>query len=130
MTDLLDLAIKHKDALLKLEAGTHQLIPVTAANTSSFSPQMNHFYKDVPKLGNVAVSRHAQAQMINAGITEPAFQRVPLHPIKPDIPDGAEIVWRERDDIRLVILINPTPNVDAKLVKTVYRIKPQATARR
>jgi hypothetical protein len=24
----------------------------------------NHFYRDVPKLGNVAVSRHAQASMI------------------------------------------------------------------
>lgn len=91
---------------------------------------MNHFYKDVPKLGNVAVSRHAQTQMINAAITEQSFQRVLLNPIQPDIPDGTDIVWRERDDIRIVILTNPTPNVGAKLVKTVYRIKPQAIAKR
>lgn len=129
MINLIDLAIKHKDALLKLEAGTHQLIPVTTSNNAPSGPKMNHFYKDVPKLGNVAVSRHAQAQMIEAGITELAFQRVLLNPIKPDIPDGADIVWRERDDIRIVILTNPTPNVGAKLVKTVYRIKPQATAK-
>lgn len=133
MTDLIDLAIKHKDALLKLEAGTHQLLPkdtITTANLSPSVPRMNHFYKDVPKLGNVAVSRHAQTQMINAAITEQSFQRVLLNPIQPDIPDGTDIVWRERDDIRIVILTNPTPNVGAKLVKTVYRIKPQAIAKR
>jgi hypothetical protein len=81
---------------------------------------MNHFYRSVPKLGNIAVSRHAQAR---------AFDRVLLEPIQPDIPDGVDILWRERDGIRLVILTNPTPNTGAKLVKTVYRVEAQAKAR-
>ena len=87
---------------------------------------MNHFYRNVPHLGNVAVSRHAQQRAEEDGISQEAFDRVLLTPIKPDIPDGADIVWRERDSIRLVILMNPTPNTGARLVKTVYRIESQA----
>src|SRR4051812_36324215 len=79
---------------------------------------MKHFYENVPRLGNVAVSRHAQAQMIEAGISQEAFDRVLLEPTRPDIPDGADILWRERDGLRLVILINPTPNRGAKLIST------------
>src|SRR3954466_9729450 len=79
---------------------------------------MKHFYENVPRLGNVAVSRHAQAQMIEAGIPQEAFDRVLLEPTRPDIPDGADILWRERDGLRLVILINPTPNRGAKLIST------------
>ena len=52
---------------------------------------MKHFYENVPRLGNVAVSRHAQAQMIEAGISQEAFDRVLLEPTRPDIPDGADI---------------------------------------
>ena len=87
---------------------------------------MNHFYLGVPKLGNVAVSRHAQARAEEDGISQEAFDRVLLEPIQPDIPDGTDILWRERDGIRLVILTNPTPNTGAKLVKTVYRVEAQA----
>ena len=89
---------------------------------------MKHFYGNVPRLGNVAVSRHAQAQMIAAGISQEAFDRVLLEPTRPDIPDGADILWRERDGLRLVILTNPTPNRGAKLIKTVYRVQAQARA--
>jgi hypothetical protein len=89
----------------------------------------NHFYRDVPKLGNVAVSRHAQASMIADGITQEAFDKALLQPTRPDVPDGADILWRERDGLRIVILTNPTPNTGAKLVKTVYRIEKQARAR-
>ena len=89
---------------------------------------MNHFYRDVPKLGNVAVSRHAQQRVEEEGISQEAFDRVLLTPTRPDTPDGADILWRERDGIRLVILTNPTPNTGAKLVKTVYRIEAQAKA--
>ena len=87
---------------------------------------MNHFYRNVPHLGNVAVSRHAQQRAEEDGISQEAFDRVLLTPIKPDIPDGTDIVWRERDSIRLVILMNPTPDTGARLVKTVYRIEQQA----
>jgi hypothetical protein len=91
---------------------------------------MNHFYRDVPNLGHVAVSRHAQQRAEEDGISQEAFDRVLLTPVAPDTPDGSEILWRERDGIRLVILTNPTPNTGAKLVKTVYRIEAQAKAHR
>jgi len=91
---------------------------------------MNHFYRDVPGLGNVAVSRHAQARAEEDGISQEAFDRVLLSPLTPDVQEGADIVWRERDGIRLVILMNPTPNTGAKLVKTMYRVEAQAKARK
>jgi hypothetical protein len=88
-----------------------------------------HFYRDVPKLGNVAVSRHAQASMIADGITQEAFDNALLRPTRPDIPDGADILWREREGLRIVILTNPDPPTGAKLVKTVFRVERQARAR-
>lgn len=91
---------------------------------------MQHFYKDVIRLGNVAVTRHAQAKCVEEGITEEEFKRVLLEPIKPDVPDGMDILWRERDKIRIVILTNPTPYTGAKLVKTVYRVEEQARAKK
>ena len=106
-------------ALPKVEAPAHEYEEQAG---------MNHFYRDVPKLGNVAVSRHAQQRAEEDGISQEAFDRVLLTPITPDTPDGADILWRERDGIRLVILTNPTPNTGAKLVKTVYRIEAQAKA--
>jgi hypothetical protein len=87
-----------------------------------------HFYESVKGLGNVAVSRHAQAQMDAAGITAEAFEKTLLQPVRPDVPDGTDILWRERDGLRIVILTDPTPNVGAKLVKTVYRVERQAKA--
>ena len=90
---------------------------------------MTHFYCNVPKLGNVAVSRHAQKRMEEDKISHEAFEHVLLAPVKQDIRDGTDILWRERDGIRIVILENPTPASGAKLVKTVYRIEEQAKAR-
>ena len=90
---------------------------------------MNHFYRDVLRLGNVAVSRHAQDRMARDGIPPEAFERTLLHPTRPDIADGADVLWRERDGLRIVILTNPTPNLGAKLVKTVYRVQAQSKAR-
>jgi hypothetical protein len=86
---------------------------------------LTNFYRDVPKLGHVAVSRHAQKRMRDGSISQEAFERVLLTPVTPDIRDGADIVWRERDGIRIVILEKPTPPGGAKLVKTVYRIEAQ-----
>ncbi|SDH19245.1 DUF4258 domain-containing protein [Pelagibacterium luteolum] len=89
---------------------------------------MKHYYDDVKGLGNVAVSRHAQARMADDGISQEVFERVLLNPIRPDIKDGMDVVWREREGLRIVILTDPTPNMGAVLVKTVYRVKPQANA--
>jgi hypothetical protein len=74
-------------------------------------------------LGNVAVSRHAQSQMLDAGISQEAFDRALLDPTQPDAPDGEDILWRERDGLRVVILTNPRPNRGAKLVKTPLRMR-------
>ena len=90
---------------------------------------MPHFYRNVPKLGHVAVSRHAQRRMEEDHISQEAFERALLGPVKPDIKEGADILWRERDGIRIVILENPTPPAGAKLIKTVYRVKAQAKVR-
>jgi hypothetical protein len=90
---------------------------------------MIHFYRDVPKLGHVAVSRHAQKRMEEDNISQEAFERVLLTPVKPDVREGADILWRERDGIRIVILENPTPPTGTKLVKTVYHIEAPAKAR-
>src|SRR5829696_3456255 len=87
---------------------------------------MKHYYENVPRLGNVAMSRHAQSQMAEAGISQEAFDRALFDPTQPDASDGQDILWRERHGLRLVILTNPTPNRGAKLVKTVYRVEAQA----
>ena len=93
------------------------------------SARMTHFYRNVPKLGNVAVSRHAQKRMEEDKISPKAFEHVLLTPVKQDIRDGNDILWRERGGIRIVILENPIPSTGAKLAKTVYRIEAQAKAR-
>jgi hypothetical protein len=46
-----------------------------------------HFYRDVKGLGNVAVSRHAQANMDRQGISQELFERVLLSPSKPDVQE-------------------------------------------
>jgi hypothetical protein len=49
-----------------------------------------------------------------------------VSPVKPDVREGTDILWRERDGIRIVILENPTPPSGAR---THTRIKAQAKAR-
>ena len=90
---------------------------------------MGHFFRDVKGLGNVAVSRHAQDRMRRDSIAPETFESVLLNPARPDRMDGMDVLWREGKGIRIVILTNPTPNVGAKLVKTVYRVTDQASAR-
>jgi hypothetical protein len=86
------------------------------------------YYPAVPGLGNVAVSRHAQEQAEVHGISEEIFQRVLQR--GQDRPDGMGTVWREDSGVRLVIIQRPEPFRGAALVKTVYRVERQATARK
>ena len=59
------------------------------------------------------------------------FDQALLQPTRPDVAEGNDIIWRERDGVgHLILLTNPTPNSGAKLVKRVYRVKPQAQATR
>jgi hypothetical protein len=90
---------------------------------------VQHFFKDVPKLGNVAVSRHAQERMLEEHILPETFEAVLLAPPQTDRLDSLNVLWREGRGIRIVILTNPEPDCGAKLVKTVYRVKPQADAK-
>lgn len=90
---------------------------------------MKHYFPDVPGLGNVAVSRHAQDQREVHGITEYDFEQVLLEPTQDDVHESGGILWRERDGIRLVIIERPEPFRGAKLVKTVYRVLPQKYVR-
>ena len=99
------------------------------ARTTSASPEHLGAEVNAPAASIRATQpRHAQSQMLDAGISQEAFDRALLDPIQPDVPDGQDILWRERDGLRLVILTNPTPNRGAKLVKTVYRVQAQAKA--
>ncbi len=75
-----------------------------ASATLNADLDMTHFYRNVPKLGHVAVSRHAQKRMEEDNISQEAFERVLLAPVKPDVRDGTDILWRQRDGIRIVIL--------------------------
>ena len=87
---------------------------------------MDHYLPDVPGLGNIAVSRHAQARMHEDGISEAAFRDVLMH--GDTVPDGQDVVWRQKDGIRIVILRRPEPFAGAMLAKTVYRIEESAHA--
>lgn len=89
---------------------------------------MEHYFPDVPGLGNVAVSRHAQERMTQDGISETDFRDVLWHGAT--IPDGQDVVWRQKDAVRIVILRRPTPFRGAMLATTVYRVQAAARARR
>ena len=86
---------------------------------------MNHYFEDVPGLGNVALSRHAQTRAEQDGISEAMVLDVLLQ--GQDTPDG-DSTWRELKGVRLVI-VDPTPFRGAKLVTTMYRVKPPMRAR-
>jgi transcriptional/translational regulatory protein YebC/TACO1 len=88
---------------------------------------MNHFFDDVPGLGNVVLTRHAQDKARQEGISTEEIERALVH--GHDTPDGMDITWREYKGLRLVVLLNPTPNRGAKVVKTLFRVKPSYTAR-
>lgn len=86
---------------------------------------MQHYWEDVPGLGNVVISRHAQERAKRDGISEDVVARV-LREGR-DVPDG-DAVWRQLNGVRLVIVV-PTPFRGAKLVTTMYRVKPNAKVR-
>lgn len=88
---------------------------------------MQHFYRNVPGLGNVAVSRHAQQKMLDDGVSEHTFVGVLF--AGETVPDGLDVVKRRGQGIEIVVLLNPKPTSGAKLVKTVYRQKPVARTR-
>jgi hypothetical protein len=88
---------------------------------------VEHYFANVPGLGNVALSRHAQDRMVIDGISEKEFTDALFH--GDTVPDGQDVVWREKGGVRIVILRTPTPFKGAMLAKTVYRVGAAAKAR-
>lgn len=89
---------------------------------------MQHFFPNVPKLGHVAVSRHAQERMARDGISELQFKTVLHNTSDPDIREPGDIICRQSQGVRIVILEKPKPFHGAKLVKTVIKLKAPARA--
>lgn len=90
---------------------------------------MEHFYRDIPGLGHVAVSRHAQARIEEQGISQRAFEAALFTPAKTVDEDNGQIQWRETNGVRVVLVMFPTPNRGARVVKTVFKIGAQAGSR-
>lgn len=63
---------------------------------------MEHYFPNVPGLGNVALSRHAQERMVQDGISENELKEVLLRGAT--TPDGQEVVWRAKDGLTALIL--------------------------
>jgi hypothetical protein len=85
---------------------------------------VEHYFSNVPGLGNVALSRHAQERMVQDGISENELEEALLRGAT--TPDGQEVVWREKDGVRVVILRKATPFRGAMLETIIYRVKAAA----
>lgn len=97
---------------------------------NSSKHRMPGTYRSVPELGTVKLTAHVYGNMEKHRISKDEFERVLLEPIREDIPDGMNVVRRERDGIRLIIQLKPYPDSNTKLVTTVYRVDAQETVRR
>lgn len=86
---------------------------------------MKHYYRDVPGLGNVALSRHAQERAVEERVTDQQVEQALWH--GNDTPD-ADAIWREHAGLRLVI-VEPKENRGARLMVTMYRVQRMAKAR-
>ena len=82
-----------------------------------------YYYQNVPGIGNVAVSRHAQDRAQEDGITEADFATALLKGVT--IPDGQAVVWRELNGVRIVIVLRPEPFRGAALATTAFRVERQ-----
>lgn len=83
---------------------------------------MQHYYKDIAGIGNVAVSRRAQDKAVEHGISEEMFRHALTKPDGPDTPACRQgEFYRDRGVVRLVIVRKPTPFRGASLVRSVIR---------
>jgi len=89
---------------------------------------MDDRYYDVPGIGDVIVSRHAQERAGKDGISEDVFTSV-LYKGQ-HLAEGQDIVWRTGKGIRIVITLDPGPTFDCPLIKTAFRVLPPASIRR
>lgn len=82
---------------------------------------MKHYYSDLPRLGNVAISRHAQERCRELKITDHEVNAV-LNNAQ-FTPDGHNVTFADHRGIRLVIINRPEPFRGAKLVTTAFRVE-------
>lgn len=87
---------------------------------------MTHYYRNVPGLGNVVLSRHAQERAADLRITDAEVEHALFHGL--EMPDGQTTIWKNGPNVRLVIII-PTPNRGARLCTTMFRIQAQAKSK-
>jgi hypothetical protein len=90
---------------------------------------MRWYYEEVPGLGPVVVSRHAQAKMAEDGVPEEVFREA-LFDMLSEAREGFDVVRREARGVRVIIEMEPDgrpPTIAGgrrcRLVKTVYRVE-------
>jgi hypothetical protein len=87
------------------------------------------YYKNVPGFINASVTAHAIERLKKDGVTTEMFEKALLEPLQVDTPQGDGTVVRERNGVRLIVLLKPKPNKGrCVLVKTAYRVEAQASA--
>src|SRR5262245_56966154 len=82
-----------------------------------------YFYKNIPKLGSVAISRHALSQLDAQDISQVDFELV-LRDEKNQVEEGRDVVIRSGQGMRIVILLHPQPYKGERLVVSVHKDKP------
>ena len=85
---------------------------------------MDIYMEEVPGVGDIEISRHAQDR-IGPGpgqIPESVFWQVLTR--GEEIREGADIVWKTGKGIRIVILLRPIPYRGRALVNTAFKLKP------
>lgn len=86
-----------------------------------------HYFTSVPRLGNVALSRHAISRAKEFGLTDGKVHEILFK--GEDTPDGLSTVLRDYQGYRLVVLMRPEPFRGSRLVKTIIKVQEQARAR-
>ena len=81
-----------------------------------------YYYSNIPHLGNIAVSRHAQSRLDEYKISQSIFEDI-LYNGK-ETKEGFNILHKDSHGIRLIIILNPDPPTGAKLISTIIKLKP------
>jgi hypothetical protein len=85
-------------------------------------PKVLQAYADVPGLGDVVLSKHAQDRLRGLGVALRTFEDALMNPLEPDVWDSTSILWREKRGLRLVIDMRTNP----KTIVTAFRVLAQA----
>lgn len=84
---------------------------------------LEHFHRDVPGLGNVALSRKVLRRAEEFGFSQTKLTDLLWNGRR--TPDGMAAVWRDKGGFRLVIVLRPEPYSGACLAVTLFRVMDQ-----